>query len=324
MKVLVTGGNGFIGSYLVEGLLERGDDVIALVRGGSNLCNLEGCRVDLARGDIRAKKSLYPVLAGVDFIYHTAALKFCLKPEDFYSINQLGTRNLLEAVAETGTSLKGFVYISSLAAAGPSRDNKPLREDDPCRPITHYGKSKLLGEQEVLRWREKIPVVIVRPAAVYGPRDRDIYLYFKWAKKGISARARGNQQLSLSYVPDLVKGILQAGERGKRGSTYFLADGTVYSWDEIDTQVASALGRRLIKLTVPRFLFPAIGLACDTWGKLAGNPLVLNSEKLREIREPAWTCDVGRAREELGFTPEHSLGEGIRETIAWYEERHWL
>jgi nucleoside-diphosphate-sugar epimerase len=166
--------------------------------------------------------------------------------------------------------------------------------------------------------------VIVRPSAVYGPRDRDIYLYFKWAKKGISARMGGGQKLSLCYVTDLVKGILLAGEKGKRGSIYFLADDVVYSWDEIDTMVASILERDLIKLKIPQILIPFLGLVCDTWGKMTNRPPTLNSEKLKEIRQPAWVCDVSRAKEELGFSVDHSLAQGIRETITWYENKHWL
>jgi nucleoside-diphosphate-sugar epimerase len=324
MKVLVTGGTGFIGSYLIERLLHHGHDVISLVREGSNLSNLEGCKVSLTKGDIRNKGSLYPVVEGVDFIYHTAAIKFALNTEDYYKINHLGTKNLLEAVVETNHSLKGFVYISSLAAAGPSMDERPVTEEDKCHPITHYGKSKLLGEKEVLQWENRIPVVIVRPAATYGPRDRDIYLYFRWAKKGISARLGGGKQISLCYVTDLVKGILLAGEKGKKGGIYFLADEVVYSWDEIDDLVASILGRGLIKLKIPRFIIPLLGLMFDTWGRMKGRPLILNSEKLKEIRQPSWICDVSKAKEEIGFTVEHSLAQGIRETIAWYEDKNWL
>lgn len=324
MKVLITGGNGFIGSYLVENLVQQGADVISLVRERSDLSNLSNCKVRLKKGDIRDKSSLYPVVEGVDFIYHAAALKFALHADEYYRINHLGTKNLLEVVAETNRTLKGFVYISSLAAAGPSLKERPLTEEDECRPITHYGKSKLLGEKEVLRLQDRIPVVIVRPSAVYGPRDKDIYLYFKWAKKGISPRIGGGQQLSLCYVMDVVKGIFLAGEKGKRGGIYFLADEVVYSWDEIDGMVATILEKNFIRLKIPQFLISLLGLACETWGRMTGKPPVLNSEKLKEIRQPAWVCDVSRAKEELGFSAEYSLAQGIRETITWYENENWL
>ena len=324
MKVLVTGANGFIGSYLVERHLKRGDDVIALVREGSELSNLRNCAVGLAKGDIRDKKSLLSVVQGVDFIYHAAALKFALDAEDYYRINQVGTRNLLEAVTDANRALRGFVYISSLAAAGPSTEGRPVTEEDECRPITHYGRSKLLGEKEVLHFQDRIPAVIVRPAAVYGPRDRDIYHYFKWAKKGISARPGKTSQLSLCYVLDLIEGILLAGEKGKKGHIYFIADEHVYSWDEVDNIVSSILGKKLFRLKIPHSLIGPLGLVFDTWGKVTNRPALLNSEKLKEISQPSWVCDVSKAKEELGFTAGHSLARGIHETITWYENEHWL
>lgn len=324
MRVLVTGGNGFIGSYLAERHAQRGDDVTALVREKSDLSNLKDCKVHLVKGDICERGSLRPVVEGMDFIYHAAATKFALDGGDYYRINHLGTRNLLEVVSEAKSGLKGFVYISSLAAAGPSMDGRPVTERDEPHPITHYGKSKLLGEREVLRLQDRIPAVIVRPAAVYGPRERDIYNYFKWAKKGISARPTGDSQLSLCYVVDLVEGILLAGEKGKKGEIYFIADERVYSWDEVDTVVSSILGKTLFRIKIPHFLIPLLGFAFNTWGKMTNRPAVLNSEKLKEISQPYWLCDVSKAKEELGFTSGHSLVEGIRETITWYEKEHWL
>lgn len=324
MKVLITGGSGFIGSYLAKRHVEKGDEVTILVRGKSNLFNLEGCRVHMVKGDICEKRTLYSAVEKMDYIYHTAALKFAYKKEDYYRINHLGTKNLLEVVSEIHPDLKIFVYLSSLAAVGPSINGAPLKETDTPHPLSHYGKSKLLGEKEVLDCKDRIPVIIIRPPAVYGPKDRDVYHYFKWAKRGFSFRLTDASRLSICYIIDLIDGIMQAVERGRRGEIYFIADENNYSWDEIDAAISSILKVSIFKIQIPHNLIPFLGFVFDTFSWIRRDSLIFNSDKLKEISCPFWVCDVSKAKEELGFKVGYSLMDGLKETIAWYKKEHWL
>src|SRR5512143_2620633 len=151
MRVLVTGGTGFLGSHLVESLLEDpGCEVFALARDPSKPRWLEGIDgVRFLAGDLR---NLPGLPAGLDCVYHLAGLTKTLKPSEYYSVNRDGTANLLRALEGQRKPLR-FVHLSSLAAAGPSSPGRGIREDDPPHPVSPYGESKLAAEAEVLKYR---------------------------------------------------------------------------------------------------------------------------------------------------------------------------
>src|SRR3954470_2428325 len=143
MKILLTGGSGFLGSYVAEQFTAAGHTVRALVRPRSDKRLLEKLpRVELAPGAVEDRASLGPAVAGVDAVVHVAGIVKARKPADFFEVNAQGTRNLVEAALAQG-GLKRFVYVSSLAAVGPSPDGKPVHEDAEPRPVTQYGRSKL-------------------------------------------------------------------------------------------------------------------------------------------------------------------------------------
>ncbi|MCJ7578895.1 MAG: NAD(P)-dependent oxidoreductase, partial [candidate division Zixibacteria bacterium] len=215
-KALVTGANGFVGSHLVEKLLSIGYQVTCLVRKTSNLRWLSGLKVEYVYADISERESLSReagsfgknVLKDVDFIFHVAGLTKAKTEEEYSKANYEGTKNLLEACVKDNPQIKRFVYISSQAAVGPGKDDRPLDETAPCNPITDYGKSKLEGEKIVLEYSSKLPVTVIRPPAVYGPRDSDILSFFKVANKGFKTLfGKGESYLSLCYIEDLVDGI---------------------------------------------------------------------------------------------------------------------
>ncbi len=321
MSALVTGATGFIGGHLVPKLLEKGYKVRCLVRGTSALAKLDGLDVEFFPGDLSDPGSLRKAVRGVDYVFHLAGLTKTNKNQEFYDVNFRGTENLAEAAAKENPGLKKFVYLSSHAAAGPSFNGGALTEEKEPHPVSHYGKSKLLGEKAVLGRAGLMPVVVLRPTAVYGPGDRDFYLFFKAINKGIFPYW-GACRYSLLYVGDLVQGIIAAAEAPQAaGRVFFLSDGNIYTNSEIARTIAGALHSRLLKLPMPRFFL----LIAATFSALAGKDSgIINKDKLREMGFPNWCCDPGRAKREIGFLPKITLKEGAKWTAEWYRIHQWL
>jgi len=321
MKTLVTGATGFIGSHLVEELLRQGHSVTCLIRKSSNLQWIDGLNVRFAHGDCTIKESLLNAVGDFDYIFHLAGLTKAAKEQDFFSANTFGTENIVNAVIEKNPRLKRFVYLSSLAAAGPSRSGSPVNEACEPNPVSAYGKSKLGGEQVVIRHKNIIPITIIRPPAVYGPRDKDIYIFFKLAKKGLSFYW-GECCYSLLYVDDLIKGtILSAEKEAGEGKIFYLSDGIIYSNDEITEKIASAVGTKPVRLKIPKTILPLIA---GIGQKLSNRSNIISKDKVRELQHSYWTCDSSRSREELGFIPNTLLKEGIKWTADWYRIHQWL
>lgn len=209
---LVTGASGFVGSHLVDALVEEGWRVRCLVRTTSRLRWLPRARVELAHGALNDPPALRAALEEARVIFHLAGLTSATSPARYAAVNVEGTRALVAAMRERAPGAL-LVHCSSLAAAGPSLDGRPLSESDPPRPIGPYGESKLAAERLVAS--SGLDHVIVRPPAVYGPRDADILAVFRLAARGLALRLgpRG-QRLSLVHVRDLAHGLIDAAEHG--------------------------------------------------------------------------------------------------------------
>lgn len=317
MRALVTGASGFIGSHLVERLREEGHEVACLVRRPGWLEGTGG--VELRFGDLRDPDSLRGAVRGVEVVYHLAGLKRAVRRADYYSVNLGGTERLLHLLRDQ--PLRRFVFVSSLAASGPSPDGRPRREEDPCRPVSDYGRSKLAAEEAVRR--SGLPFVIVRPPVVYGPRDRDLLGFFRVVRRGWLP-LWGRDPISVCFVGDLVEGLLRAASRPEAvGQTLFLADPRPYTVEEVGRAAASALGVRLRRLPLPRALLLGAGLVGELVNRL-GWDTPLNLQKAREAIAGAWTCDVGRAEELLGFRARVDLQRGLGLTLRWYRTAGWL
>jgi len=320
MRALVTGANGFIGSHLCEELTKRGYKVTCLVRETSDLKWVEGMDLKFIQGDCTYPESLYEAVTDVDYIFHLAGLTKARSEEDFFCANAKGTENLIKAVAEKNPDIKRFVYLSSLAAVGPSTNGSPLREDSKPHPVSTYGRSKLEGEKAVLKFKDTIPVTILRPSAVYGPRDKDLFIFFKMVKKGIFPYW-GKCYYSLLYVDDLVWGLILSAENKKaEGETYFLSDRRFYTNEEIVSEISFALGAKTTRLRVPRSIMPFFALV----GEKIQRGGIINRDKMRELSHTYWICDPKKATEELGFNPKVGIKQGIKWTADWYRIYRWL
>jgi nucleoside-diphosphate-sugar epimerase len=318
MRVLVTGGTGFLGSHLVESLLEdRGCDVYALVRDPSKPRWLEGIEgVHFLAGDLG---NLPGLPAGLDCVFHLAGLTKTLRPSEYYTVNRDGTANLLRALEDQRERLR-FIHLSSLAAVGPSSPGRGVREDDPPRPVSPYGQSKLEAETEVLKYRDRFSVVLLRAAAIYGPRDEDFLEFFRWIKRGIRPVLGRRKTLSLVYVRDAVRACRLAAAPGRpSGEIFNIADPHSFSWEDIGSVAASFLGKKPVPLRLPLWSAYLASVASEGVGRLLGGGNALyNVSKIKQMKPDGWVADARKARREMCFETVFSLEQGLGETIAWY------
>jgi nucleoside-diphosphate-sugar epimerase len=325
MKALVTGGTGFLGSHIVEELIKKGVAVKCLVRNLKQMRWLKGLPVEIVRNDCYDRVSLSSVVSDVDYVFHAAGLVRAADTDELYRGNVLTTRNLAEIVLEKNKKLKKFVYVSSQAAAGPAPASGAIDEESPAAPVSHYGFSKLLAEREVLNLKDKMPVTIVRPPSIYGPRDRDVFLFFKYVKNGIFPLPREEKRINISYVTDVSDGILLAAESDlSLGKTYFIGDDKVVAWEELARTLISAVNpsARIIKL--PEFIFQLSAFSGGVSQWFTGKPAVVSPDKLKEIQQKDWLFSSARARSELGYSPKVSLAAGVKATYDWYRSNGWL
>ena len=326
MKALVTGANGFIGSHLVELLLKRNYAVRCLVRRTSDTRWLNGLPVEFCHGDLFDPLALQNAVTGVDYVYHSAGLTKARTKEEYYRANHIGTKNILESVITHNPSVRRFILVSSQTASGPSPGKTPITETVSPHPITTYGKSKLLAEQECLRAVPVLHLTIVRPPAVYGPRDKDIFEYFNTLSKGLQPMVGMREKfVSLIHVTDLVRGFVMAAESERSiGQTYFITSGRAYGWKEVGEIAQRAVGRRAIRIRIPEFGVYGVAAVAELLSLFSSKPALINFEKARDMVQDYWTCDPAKARRDFGFNQEIPLENGIRETVEWYRSHSWL
>jgi nucleoside-diphosphate-sugar epimerase len=328
----VTGGTGFVGSHLVEELLRRGyDEVRCLVRSRPKW--LQPLDITPVRGDLSDIELLWDAVRDVDAVYHVAGLTRAQEWDVFYQANVQATLNLMGALRHANPDVGRVLITSSLAAVGRCADDIAT-EETPLQPISMYGRSKAEME-EALRakhemrqpYMEQLPITTVRPPAVYGPRDRDILTFFQAVKRHVCpVVGQGDAPaISLVHVRDLVRGMVDAAECEEAvGETYFIGSEAAYSWNDVKAAATTALDTWALTLPVPGPLVGAVGALAEAWGTLTGTYPPLNREKAREIRHACTICSVEKAKQDLGFRQEIALEDGVRDTVAWYEEQGWL
>jgi nucleoside-diphosphate-sugar epimerase len=315
-----------VGSHLVETLLRKGYTVICLIRDPDKRRWLTGLDVHLVKGDCSLPESLIPAVQNVSVVFHAAGLTKAKRAREYYEVNHLGTRNILEACLRYNPGIEKFILISSLAAAGPSPEGKPVRDTDTPMPVSDYGKSKLAAEREALGYKNRFPVVILRPSAVYGPRDRDMFELFRWAARGFMLEiAGGDRYVSPCYVQDLVTAMLLAAEKEtSSGSVYCVAENRAYSWSEFRQMLLATGGVTARNIKIPYHVAYVIGLFSEFGSLFTSKPALMNRQKIYEAVQKYWTCDLGKIESELGFRPHYPLQKGLAMTWQWYRDNGWL
>ena len=328
MKAFITGATGFIGSHLAEQLIDKGYEVKVLVRETSNTKWIDHLPVERVIGSLSNIESLRAGVEGVDYVYHIAGVVAAKTRDDFFKGNVDATRNLLDAVKDVNPGLKRFVHASSLAAVGPARsESEAVQEGTAYQPITTYGESKAEAEKVVMQYAEDVPVTIVRPPAVYGPRDVGVYSFFQVVAKGFAPLIGFKRKVvSLVHVDDLVRGFILAGESNNgEGGTYFISSEEFYTWEDVGQIAAQAFGKKKARyLRVPHaVVYVSAGLS-GFIGKFQKKPPILDLEKGRDITQAYWICSVDKAKAELGYRQQVSIEEGVQQTVAWYRSKGWV
>jgi nucleoside-diphosphate-sugar epimerase len=326
VRVLVTGGTGFIGSHLVEALLAQGHEVRCLVRDTRRLGWISGLpSVTIAQGGMDEPRSLLEGVRGMEQVYHVAGLTRASAAQEFFRVNGEGTRHLVQACLEAPRGPRRLVHLSSLAAVGPMPTATACAEDVSPRPVSPYGRSKLQGEAAVLGVRDRLHVTVLRPPVVYGPRDRGVLEVARWVARGLLPMPAGPPRtLSLCYIQDLVTALLRAGEAEvPSGEIFHVAGEGAFTWEQVGDALGAALGVHPTPLRIPVPILLALATGADAWAWFAGRPGYFSRGKVREAAGH-WLCDTGKARRQLGLVPSVGLGKGVAVTVKWYREAGWL
>lgn len=324
-KVLVTGASGFIGSTLVDKLLQLGYEVFAGIRSTSSRKYLQDTRIrfiDLNYTSVEEMSKLFKE-ENFNTIFHLAARTKAKRKEDFERVNYKYVKNLADALEGLNTKL---IFLSSFAAHGPGEETSfaPVKIEDKNTPDTGYGKMKLKAE-EYLNSNFNGKYIILRPTGVYGARETDYFVYFQTINNHIEPYLGFiPQRLTFVHVDDLVDVCILSMNSNLSGKTYFVSDGNLYLDKEFADITKKALNTWTIRLKLPLFIVGWIASLNEIIGRVLGKSFTLNKDKFNILKARNWNCDIENLREDLGYVPKIDLKQGVEKTIAWYKQENWL
>lgn len=328
-KILITGASGFIGYSLVDEAINKGYDVYATVRKSTDRSVIESKEINIVEVDFHDSHDLCLKLDDLprfDFIIHNAGITRSLKKREYFEVNYNNTKRFVEALHQIDKMPRKFLYISSIASFGPgdSKSQSAIGLNTFPWPLTQYGRSKLAAERFITH-TPGLPYIILRPTAVYGPRDSNFILAIKLIKKGFDFKiGLKSQKLTFIYVKDLAQLAIKVLESKIEKKSYFVSDGRVYDERDFGKSVAKALEKKVVHLPIPLVLAQGIALLNESVALLKSKAPVLSREKLLELSASNWNCDVKSLKTDYGFIPQYCLETGMRETIEWYKEAGWL
>ncbi|WP_316847202.1 NAD(P)-dependent oxidoreductase [Pedobacter psychrodurus] len=326
-RVLITGATGFVGYHLIKSALANDMEVYANVRQSADVSHLKDFPINYVDLDL---SSIYLLKENIEdkkynYIVHAAAVTKAKKLENYNQVNAIYTRNLAVAASKSTHTIEKFVFISSLAALGPLNEkHEKLTDQGASNPVTNYGISKALAET-YLAQIPNLPLIVFRPTAVYGPREKDIFILIKTIKAGLELYiGKQEQELSFVYATDLADIITNALASDVVGKSYNISDGAVYSRSSLATYVSKALGKKTMTVNVPVPLIKGLAWSMERLYGIFNQIPALNVDKIKELTAINWGCDIKNIQKDFGFVPRFGLEQGINETINWYRKNNWL
>jgi nucleoside-diphosphate-sugar epimerase len=327
MRVLVTGGSGFLGSHIAEQLHRAGHDVRCLVRKTSKTDFLRALGVTLVDGSLDDRASLDRAVKDVDAVVHSAGVVKAKNEQEFREAHVGGTLALAEAAVANAPRITRFVHVSTAAVMGPSAPGAKLTTSDAPNPRTRYAKSKLEGERALLALSDRLPITVIRPPAIYGPRDAEILAFFKMVRRSRVAIRLGRslEQVSMVYGADAADACVRAIDAAvPSGSIYFVDDGEAHSYGSMARAIADGYGVRLLATpSLPEPIVRAAAAVSDAFGQAFDRAVMFSTDKLGELLIEHFLLDSEPARRELGWAPRTGFAEGARLTAEWYREHGW-
>ena len=320
-RVLITGASGFLGYHLLLSALQQNLEVFAAVRKNSKIDHLKELPIKYLFLDYDDVDSMTTLLAEnkIKYIIHAAGVTKAVKQKTYNDINSTYSVNLAKAALALGSTFRKMVFISSLASIGPLNDfENNITEQTVPTPVTAYGRSKLLAENELAKIR--IPLIILRPTAVYGPRDKDIFIMLKTVSKGFDPYiGKILQQLSFVHVSDVANVAVQSLFVINTGA-YNITDGNCYSRYQFADIVKVILNKKAIRFHIPMPIIKALAYFLESFNSLINKPAVISREKLFELAATNWICDISKAKNELNYIPKYNLESGLKDSIIWYQK----
>ncbi|CAO3433284.1 NAD-dependent epimerase/dehydratase family protein [Azospirillum doebereinerae] len=308
----VTGGTGFLGRAVVAALVRKGWRVRLLVRRNAGHWPCPDHELELTFGDLADTETLHRLVCGADAVVHLAGLIKARARADFIAVNRDGAGRVAAAVAAAAPAAR-LVHVSSLAA----------REPD----LSDYAASKRAGEDAVRAGCGGAPWVMVRPSAVYGPRDAETLAVFRGARGPVLPLLHGpDARVCLIHAEDAAMAVAALCADGPTGRVFELSDGRRdgYSWRAVLEEAARAVGGapRIVRLPPP--LVRLAGAVAGLAGRLTGRASMLTPGKLREMLHPDWSSAADRQPPPAIWTPRIPLPEGFAGTVRWYRDAGWL